>query len=73
MRELLYQKIEEEYEQYKNDILDCNKEEIYKKCYEINTIVNLYEIFIEKIERLPEHILAVFLNKENILLELYDL
>ena len=62
-----------EYQSYKASVLSCPNEEIFKRCYEVDTMVVFYEILAEKAEELPEHMLAALLQHKNILNELYQL
>lgn len=72
MRELLLSRIYGEYQAYKADILSLPNAEIFGKSYEIDTVVNLYEILMEKIQRLPVDTLAALLPNKNILMEFYN-
>ena len=38
-----FEKIEKEYEDFRNEVLSLSKEEIYNKSFEINFYVNIYE------------------------------
>lgn len=62
-----------EYQAYKASVLGCPNEEIFGRCYEIDVMVNLYEILTEKADSLPENILMPLLQRRNILAELYEL
>lgn len=62
-----------EYQEYKASVLSCPNAEIFSRSYETDVMVNLYEILIEKADRLPEHVLPVLLQRRNILKELYQL
>ena len=61
-----------EYQSYKASVLGCPNAEIFNRCYEIDAMVNLYEILAEKADGLPEHVLAKLLQRRNILTELYE-
>ena len=73
MRKLFYQKIANEYLEYKSSVLMCTNKEIYGRSYEIEIMVNLYEIFLEIGERLSNSVLTVLLSKQNILGWFYEL
>lgn len=62
-----------EYQAYKASVLSCPNAEIFGKCYEIDIIVNFYEILAEKADTLPEQVLAALLQRKTILTELYEL
>lgn len=68
----LLDRIYGEYQAYRADILGLPNAEIFGKCYEIDTVVNIYEILMEKVQELPEDTLAALLSHKNILMELYD-
>lgn len=71
-KEHLADRIYGEYQAYKAETLGLPNEEIFGKSYEIDTMVNLYEILMEKIQGLPESVLEALLRHRNILWELYD-
>lgn len=70
--EQLLDRIYGEFMAYKASILSLNNAEIFGKCYEIDIFVNLYEILMEKAEKLSDEALAALLNRKNVLQELYD-
>lgn len=72
MKEHLLNRIYGEYQAYRADILGLSNVEIFGKCYEIDTVVNIYEILMEKVQELPDDTLAALLFYKNILIELYD-
>jgi hypothetical protein len=61
-----------EYQAYRADILGMSNTEIFGKCYEIDTIVNIYEILTEKIQDMSEDTLNELLSQKNILMWFYD-
>ena len=61
-----------EYQAYRADILGLSNTEIFGKCYEIDTVVNIYEILMEKVQEMPDNMLTALLKCKNILLEIYD-
>jgi hypothetical protein len=61
-----------EYQAYRADILGMSNTEIFGKCYEIDTIVNIYEILTEKIQDMSEDTLNELLSHKNILMWFYD-
>lgn len=60
-----------EYQEYKASVLSCPNAEIFGRCYEIDVMVNFYEILADKADRLGEDILEKLLRHEKILSELY--
>lgn len=72
MKERFWNKITVEYLTYKATVLGATNGEIYNRCYEIDTMVNLYELLMEKGETLPEICLEGLLQQENILRNLYE-
>jgi hypothetical protein len=61
-----------EYQAYRADILGLSNTGIFEKCYEIDTIVNIYEILTEKIQDMSEDTLNELLSQKNILMWFYD-
>lgn len=72
MKERFWNKITVEYLTYKATVIGTTNGEIYNRCYEIDTMVNLYELLMEKGETLPEICLEGLLQQENILRNLYE-
>ena len=60
-----------EYQAYKASVLGCPNDEIFSRCYEIEAMVNFYEIMAEKADGLSEDVLTKLLQHRNILTELY--
>ena len=73
IREHFLDRIYGEYQAYKAAVLSCPNAEIFGRSYEIDVMVNFYEILIEKAGGLSEHVLAALLQHKNILNELYQL
>ncbi|MCD7883126.1 MAG: DUF3848 domain-containing protein [Lachnospiraceae bacterium] len=73
MREYFLDRIFGEYQAYRASVLGCPNTEIFGRCYEIDITVNIYEILVEKAEKLPDDILAALMKHRNILRDLYDL
>lgn len=61
-----------EYQAYRASVLSCPNAEIFSKCYEIDIMVNLYDILTEKADMLQENVLASLLQRRNILSGLYE-
>lgn len=72
MKEAVWNKLIAEYKSYQVSILSLSNLEIYMKCYEIDCMVNFYEILMEKVDAMSEETLLVLLEMENILWNFYD-
>lgn len=60
-----------EYQAYRASVLGGTNAEIYARCYEIDAVVNFYEILVEKAEVLSDQALAALLERRNILMGCY--
>lgn len=72
MKEQFWKKISSEYLEYKHTVLLCTNTEIYGKSYEIDMMINLYEILMEIGEKMSDRVLAALLSRNNILLTFYN-
>ena len=72
MKEAFWNKLTAEYKSYQVSVLSLTNSEIYGKCYEIDCMVNFYEILMEKAETMTEETLSALLKQENILWSFYD-
>ena len=72
IKEHLLDRIYGEYQSYRADKLGLSNAEIFGNCYEIDTVVNIYETLMEKVQELPDDTLAALLLHKNILMELYE-
>lgn len=72
MKEAFWNKLTAEYKSYQVSVLSLTNSEIYGKCYEIDCMVNFYEILMEKAETMEEETLSALLKQENILWNFYD-
>lgn len=72
MKEALWNKLTVEYKSYQVQVLSLSPSEIYGKCYEIDIIINFYEILTEKIGSMSDEMCRVLLSQDNILMDLYD-
>lgn len=72
LKEAFWNKLTAEYKSYQVSVLALSNFEIYGKCYEIDCMVNFYEIMMEKAESLSEKILSALLKRGNFLSVLYD-
>ena len=73
MRERFLDRLYGNYQAYKVSVLSCSNAEIFSRCYEIDAIVNFYEILAEKAEELPDNVLEALLQHKDILTEMYYL
>ena len=73
MREHFLDRLYGKYQAYKASVLSCTNAEIFSRCYEIDAIVNFYEILAEKAEELPDNVLEALLQHKDILTEMYCL
>lgn len=73
IREHFIDRLYGEYQAYKASVLSCPNDEIMGRYYEIDAIVNFYEILVEKAAEFPDNVLAALLQHRDILMELYDL
>lgn len=72
LKELLLCKIDAEYKRYQAKILSLSNIRIYELCYEIDCIVNFYEILIEVVAEMPEEKLMKLIVKDDILHLMYN-
>ena len=72
LKELILCKIDAEYKRYQAKILSLSNIRIYELCYEIDCIVNFYEILLEKIPEMSEEELMRLVTEDNILCQMYD-
>lgn len=72
LKEALWNKLTAEFKSYQVSVLSMSNSEIYGKCYEIDCMVNFYEILMEKAESMSEETLSALLKEENLLWGFYD-
>lgn len=72
LKELILCKIDAEYKRYQAKILSLSNIRIYELCYEIDCIVNFYEILIEKVAEMPEEKLMKLIAEDDILHLMYN-
>lgn len=72
LKETLWNKLTAEYKCYQVSILSLSNAEIYGKCFEIDCMVNFYEILAEKVESMSEETLLALSKQDNILWTVYD-
>lgn len=73
MREYFLNQIYGEYQSYKASVLEENGGSIYARCYEIDCMINIYEILKEFAMKLPVNELEKLMNHRDILKYLYEL
>ena len=73
MKEHFLDRLYGEYQAYRASVLSCPNVEIFNRCYEIDAVVNFYEILREKAEGMTDHELETLLKRRNLLTGLYDL
>jgi len=72
MKEAFWYKLTAEYKSYQVSVLSLSNSEIYGKCYEIDCMVNFYEILMEKAESMSDETLSALIAMENVLWSIYD-
>jgi hypothetical protein len=72
MGDHLLDRIYGEYQSYKASVLGLTNAEIFSRCYEIDAMINLYDILAEKIESLDGMTIQGLLGCRNILAGLYE-
>lgn len=61
-----------EFQAFKAEMLALTNRELFGRCYEVDTKINLYKIMVEKAGGLTAEMLSVLLKQKNILACLYD-
>lgn len=76
MREILQQllcvKLDIEMEAFKRNILQLDREKIYEKAYEIDSMINLYELLADTSQEIEEETLKKMLLFPNLLTFFYE-
>ena len=73
MREYFLERIYGEYQSYKASVLEENSVAIYARCYEIDCMINIYEILKEFAMKLSVNELERLMNHRDIMKYLYEL
>lgn len=73
MREYFLDRIYGEYQAYKASVLEENGGSVYTRCYEIDCMINIYEILKEFAMKLPANELERLMSHRDILKYLYEL
>ena len=72
VKEQFFQKLKEEYQQFRQRILQKDKQDIIKDSYRIEIFEELYKILVEKGDTLSDAILRNLLYQSGLLDFLYD-
>lgn len=72
MHKLLFHKLLYEYQTYCSDVLSRSKLDIFDKCDEIDAIVNIYEILMEKICGMSDELAVALLQINGLLHHIYS-
>lgn len=73
MKEHFLDRLYGEYQAYRASLLSCPNIDIFNRCYEIDAVVNFYEILMEKAGGMSDNELEALLQRKDLLMELYDL
>ena len=71
-RNRVYQKIENDFVRFENEMLSMSAEEIYEKAYKISYIKELYDFLIEEYELSEKDVKTILAFKGNILEQMYE-
>lgn len=72
MKEHFLDRLYGEFQAYRASLLSCTNAEIFNRCYEIDAVVNFYEIMREKAEKMSDCEMEILLQDKDILAELYN-
>ena len=70
-RKLFCTKIGIELENYKRRVLKLKPEEIYRRAYQIDSMIQIYELLMEQSQKISEEMLQVMIVVPNLLAFLY--
>ena len=71
-RNRVYQKIENDFKKFEDEMLSMSAEEIYEKAYKISYIKELYDFLIEEYELSEKDVKTILTYKGNILEQMYE-
>ena len=71
-RNRVYQKIENDFKKFEDEMLSMSAEEIYEKAYKISYIKELYDFLIEEYELSEKDVKTILAFKGNILEQMYE-
>ena len=71
-RNRVYQKIENDFKKFEDEMLSMSAEEIYEKAYKISYIRELYDFLIEEYELSEKDVKTILAFKGNILEQMYE-
>ena len=72
IQECVFDKIEDAYNEFKEEMLKKNPEEIFEKAYKISIITEIFDILFVSYEFTPHEAEIVLEFKGNILEQVYD-
>lgn len=72
MKEHFLDRLYGEFQAYRASLLGCTNAEIFNRCYEIDAVVNFYEIMRERAERMFDCEMEILLKDKDLLTELYN-
>ena len=71
-RNRVYQKIENDFKKFENEMLSMSAEEIYEKAYKISYISELYDFLLDAYEFTAKEVKTILAFKGNILEQMYE-
>lgn len=72
LRELFCAKISLEIKRFKQDIVRNDSEKVYANAYQIDCMINIYELLLEMSQKIGEKTLKILLVFPSLLAFLYD-
>ena len=71
MKRILYQKLNDELQRFKQEKLNQKVEEVYHAAYEIDTMIRIYEAMVEIVETMDLYLINQLLKLPEILKHIY--
>ena len=71
-RNRVYQKIENDFKKFEDEMLSMSAEEIYEKAYKISYISELYDFLLDAYEFTVKEVKTILAFKGNILEQMYE-
>lgn len=72
IQECVFDKIEEAYNEFKEEMLKLEPEEMFEKSYKIACIIEIFDMLFDSYEFTPEQAQIILDFKGNILEQVYD-
>ena len=72
LEEMFCKKLNEECTEFKHEIMRTSKAEIFGEAYRIDSIINIYEILLEKAGQLSDTLLWLLIQQPNVLELFYE-